>query len=317
MDLFGAGTLGEKKQNNFIFFDSSTSRVVFGGCVDGVPFFDMPSLEKSKLSRELPALFSKYSEKLDFSAVSRIFIGIGPGSFTGIKTGVAFFLGFIYSLGFRNVELMSSFALAAALAPESGRSKLVLIPFNKGEFFAALFDSELRPRIVDLFLKPPYDEINNKFKDFAGTEVDLVSPVECGNEILPDLQKIFRIESCVFDGFALRPGFFSGLPPQKVLDITTEPFLVNHVVAPANLDNSANLYLDKMEADMTQELSKEAILEKLAQLREEHAQLDKLSTELSSKPVFTPQDEIELNMTRKKKLQKKDMIAYYEAMLKK
>lgn len=68
---------------------------------------------------------------------------------------------------------------------------------------------------------------------------------------------------------------------------------------------------------MTQELSKEAILEKLAQLREEHAQLDKLSTELSSKPVFTPQDEIELNMTRKKKLQKKDMIAYYEAMLKK
>jgi tRNA A37 threonylcarbamoyladenosine modification protein TsaB len=309
--------LGEKKQNNFVFFDSSTSRIIFGGCVDGVSFFDMPSLEKSKLSRELPALFQKYAERLDFSAVSRIFAGIGPGSFTGIKTGAAFFLGFIYSLGFRNVEVMSSFALAAALAPESVRPKLVIIPFNKGEFFAALYDPELKPMVLDIFLKPPYDEIENKFKNFSGLEVDLVSPVVCGEEILPDLKKIFRISSCVFDGFALRPGFFSGLPPQKVLDITTEPFLVNHVVAPANLDNSANFYLDKMEADMTQELSKEAILEKLAQLREEHAQLDKLSTELSSKPVFTPQDEIELNMTRKKKLQKKDMIAYYEAMLKK
>lgn len=58
------------------------------------------------------------------------------------------------------------------------------------------------------------------------------------------------------------------------------------------------------------------IREKLVQLRAEHAELDRISDELSSKEVFTPQDEVELNTLRKRKLQKKDMIAYFENLLK-
>ena len=68
---------------------------------------------------------------------------------------------------------------------------------------------------------------------------------------------------------------------------------------------------------MSQEnFSKEQIIEKLNQLREEHSKLNKLSGELSSKQVWTPQDEIELNVVRKKKLRTKDMIAYFENILK-
>lgn len=64
-------------------------------------------------------------------------------------------------------------------------------------------------------------------------------------------------------------------------------------------------------------LSVEAISQKLKELKEEHARFDEQSNILSSKKVFTPGDELELNTLRKKKLQKKDMIAYYEDMLKK
>lgn len=68
---------------------------------------------------------------------------------------------------------------------------------------------------------------------------------------------------------------------------------------------------------MSQEnFSKEQIVEKLNQLKEEHSKLNKLSGELSSKHVFTPQDEVELNVVRKKKLRTKDMIAYFENLLK-
>ncbi len=62
--------------------------------------------------------------------------------------------------------------------------------------------------------------------------------------------------------------------------------------------------------------SREEILAKLAQLKEEHAKLNTLSGELSSKKVFTPADEAELNLVRKKKLRAKDMIAYFENLLK-
>ena len=62
--------------------------------------------------------------------------------------------------------------------------------------------------------------------------------------------------------------------------------------------------------------SREEILAKLAQLKEEHSKLNELSGELSSKKVFTPADEAELNLVRKKKLRAKDMIAYFENLLK-
>ena len=63
-------------------------------------------------------------------------------------------------------------------------------------------------------------------------------------------------------------------------------------------------------------LSVEVITQKLKELKEEHARFDELSDKLSSKKPFTQGDEVELNTLRKKKLQKKDMIAYYENMLK-
>ena len=65
-----------------------------------------------------------------------------------------------------------------------------------------------------------------------------------------------------------------------------------------------------------QNFSKEQILEKLSRLKAEHAELNKLSGEISSKQVFTPQDEAELNLVRKKKLRTKDLIAYFENLLK-
>ena len=63
-------------------------------------------------------------------------------------------------------------------------------------------------------------------------------------------------------------------------------------------------------------ISVEEINKKLLQLKEEHAKFDKLSDTLAEKDFFTPQEEIELKTIRKKKLRKKDMISYYENLLK-
>ena len=88
---------------------------------------------------------------------------------------------------------------------------------------------------------------------------------------------------------------------------------------PANLNSNGNFYVEVelQEAKMGQDnFSREEILEKLKQLKEEHSKLNERSGELSSKTVFTPQDEAELNIVRKQKLRAKDMIAYFENLLK-
>ncbi len=65
-----------------------------------------------------------------------------------------------------------------------------------------------------------------------------------------------------------------------------------------------------------EKISVEEINEKLHQLKKEHNKFNKLSDSIAKKSFFTPQDEVELKMLRKKKLQKKDLISYYENLLK-
>lgn len=305
---------------NILVFDASSSNIFFGGECGGKTVFMAENFEKSKLSRYLPEEFGKTAASLDFTELPRVVIGNGPGAFTGIKTGTAFFLAYIYSIGIKTVETVSSFSFISALSGEcAAEIRIVLIPFNKGEYFAAVLDKNDKILRGDIFIKPPYDGISSFFSGLAGKEAEIVAPVECGSEIIPELKKIFSVGNMRFDGFSFNKNRFDTIPDTKKVDITAEPYIVNHVIMPANLDSNGNFYVETplQEAKMTQDsFSREEILEKLKQLKEEHSKLNEKTGELSAKKVFTPADEAELNLIRKKKLRAKDMIAYFENLLK-
>ena len=305
---------------NILVFDASSSNIFFGGECGGKTVFVAENFEKSKLSRYLPEEFEKTVGNLDLTELPRVVIGNGPGAFTGIKTGTAFFLAYIYSLGVKTVETVSSFSFISALfEPCIEDVRIVLIPFNKGEYFAAVLDKNNKILRGDIFIKPPYENISSFFTGLSGKNAEIVAPIECGSEIIPELEKIFSVKKVRFDGFSFDKSGFDALPDTKRVDITEEPYIVNHVILPANLDSNGNFYVEAelQEAEMGQDnFSREEILEKLKQLKEEHSKLNEKSSELSSKKVFTPQDETELNLVRKKKLRAKDMIAYFENLLK-
>ncbi|MBO4698974.1 hypothetical protein J5690_05110 [bacterium] len=305
---------------NILIFDASSSNIFFGGADGKGSVFKAGNFEKSKLSRYLPEEFGKTVGNLDLTELPRVVIGNGPGAFTGIKTGTAFFLAYVYSLGVKTVETISSFSFISALfEPCSEDVRIVLIPFNKGEYFAALLDKNNKILRGDIFIKPPYDNISSFFAGFSGRNAEIAAPIECGSEIIPELEKIFSVRKVRFDGFSFERSRFDALPDTKKVDITAEPYIVNHVILPANLDSNGNFYVEGelQEAKMGQDnFSREEILAKLAQLKEEHAKLNEKSGELSSKKVFTPADEAELNIVRKQKLRAKDMIAYFENLLK-
>ena len=229
---------------NLLVFDASTANVFFGGISGDNLIFKAESYEKSKLSRFLPENLSKIAASLEIDENTRVVIGNGPGAFTGIKTGTAFFLAYIYSRGVTTVETVSSFSFVSALA-DSGQAdfRIVLIPFNKGEYFAALLDRESRILAGDIFIKPPYENIPGLFGGFAGKTVDIVSAVKCGEEILPELGSLFNINTLNFERFEFKPERFKFENMTKVIDITKEPYIVNHVVLPANLDKNGSFYV--------------------------------------------------------------------------
>jgi tRNA threonylcarbamoyladenosine biosynthesis protein TsaB len=85
-----------------------------------------------------------------WSAIDRIAVGLGPGTFTGLRVGVATARGLAQSLSVELVGVASPRALAAAaLAAQSDRAEaaaavLAVIDARRGEAFAAAYELSAR-----------------------------------------------------------------------------------------------------------------------------------------------------------------------------
>jgi tRNA threonylcarbamoyladenosine biosynthesis protein TsaB len=109
-------------------------------------------------------LLSMARELLDGAGVSweeieRIAVGVGPGTFTGLRVGVATARGLAQSLSVELVGVSSLRALAApALAAAGGpaRGVLAVIDARRGEVFAAPYERSATGALAELRSPRPY-----------------------------------------------------------------------------------------------------------------------------------------------------------------
>ena len=91
--------------------------------------------------RHGPALLELVQEVIDevggWSRCGRIGVGVGPGSFTGIRIGVATARALAQARGLPIAGVVTAAALVAGV-PGDGRSALAVIDARRGEVFAAL-----------------------------------------------------------------------------------------------------------------------------------------------------------------------------------
>ena len=134
--------------------------------------------EKSLPSKVLPSEGlattlhrAREEEGVDFGTLAAVLVGIGPGSFTGLRVGLATAKGLAMGSGAK-IYGVSSFALLAA-AHGPGRVALIF-DARRGDFFVAAYDvgEGLTPRIPDRLV--PEGEVETAVRDL-GAEVVLTS----------------------------------------------------------------------------------------------------------------------------------------------
>jgi tRNA threonylcarbamoyladenosine biosynthesis protein TsaB len=93
---------------------------------------------------------------LDFADLGLVAVGVGPGSFTGIRIALAAARGIGLAAGLPVVGVDSFSAVAAALpAPErAGRSLLVAVDSRRHEIFGQYYDEALVPQGEPLVAPP-------------------------------------------------------------------------------------------------------------------------------------------------------------------
>lgn len=74
-----------------------------------------------------------------WSAVDLIAVGLGPGTFTGLRVGIATARGLGASLGLPLRGVCTLDALAAGIGEDSSRERLAVLDGWRGEVFAALY----------------------------------------------------------------------------------------------------------------------------------------------------------------------------------
>jgi tRNA threonylcarbamoyladenosine biosynthesis protein TsaB len=108
-----------------------------------------PPRHSAELLPKLESLLREAS--LDWRQVDSIAVGIGPGTFTGLRIGVSTARGLAQALGVQLRPVSSLQALAAGAKDagvEAGRPVLSVIDARRGQVFAALWEPDHPPAAI-------------------------------------------------------------------------------------------------------------------------------------------------------------------------
>lgn len=109
---------------------------------------------------------------LEFAALARIGVTVGPGSFTGLRVGLAFAKGMAFALHKPCVGVGTLEALAAGL--EGGGPRAAIIDAGRGRVYVQLFDGPASLSGPDIL--PLETAAARLVEVFASSDVDLTGP---------------------------------------------------------------------------------------------------------------------------------------------
>ena len=151
--------------NYDLFVDTSRKGIAMALCADSV-YEDMvdPTAKGDILSASLDNLLAKVGATLD--DVKRVMVTDGPGSFSGLRTGVAFCQGLCFS-GKRNLYGVTTLQALACFAGAPDESVAVVIRARNGFWYLRLNNEESFIETADVVARLQASSVKNAVVDAA------------------------------------------------------------------------------------------------------------------------------------------------------
>lgn len=121
------------------------------------------------------------------SSIDRLGVGVGPGSFTGLRVGIALGQGLALGLDRPLVGVVSLEAMAAAAPASQLGLRWALLDARRGEVFAAVYDEQCRQQLAPTAL-PAGSAFELLLQRFPGPRL-LLGEVDVG---CPDASCVFH-----------------------------------------------------------------------------------------------------------------------------
>lgn len=179
-----------------------------------------PEAKGETLSKALDDILAKAGAKLD--DISRVMVTVGPGSFSGLRTGVAFCQGICFS-GARKLYGVSTLQALGCFTKEADNSKVaVLIRARNGYWYLRINDSEKFIETEDALAELRQAGIREIVMDDAAMKDEAVQKFASENSIACtlDVGKPLTAWAALFDSVApsliqeanyIQPSYFEKL----------------------------------------------------------------------------------------------------------
>jgi tRNA threonylcarbamoyladenosine biosynthesis protein TsaB len=129
----------ERQSVTVLAFDCAISGLAVAVVRDGAPLAERREEGRGQAATLLPAIAATLEEAgVDRRALSLIAVTVGPGSFTGVRVGLAAARGLALALGVPLAGITTTAALLAAAPTDDDRVAVAAIDTHLGDWYCAL-----------------------------------------------------------------------------------------------------------------------------------------------------------------------------------
>lgn len=172
-----------------LFVDTCTSNLIIAICKDKNVIKQIVQKNDSNLSTNFTVLVDNLLKEVDIKLqeIDKIFVSIGPGSFTGIRIGLTFAKVLAWSL---KIPVIPVSSLEVLMAGIDGEVVVPILDARRGYVYAGVYDSNLVSIIEDSYIY--LEELNSKLLSYSS-----VTYISCDDFDFPVVNPKYEIKRII------------------------------------------------------------------------------------------------------------------------